>query len=205
MSTAVSTANSNIPTSDGFDIEETGGSSIISGQMLKFKDSDWLAGEEFLPQGTRLTVMAMTFAWVRWQDGRPEHRITQPGELHPQRQSLPDQDRDEWPLGLDGEKTDPWLDSRYVYMIDDKNAASFTFVTHSFGGRLACGELKTQIRTYRITHPRAVPIVELSKMPMKTKYGLKPRPLFKVTGWHIPAAQEAASVIKDDLDDRIPW
>jgi hypothetical protein len=206
MTTELATINSNLPTTDGFDVEETGSNSLIRGTMLKFKDSDWLAGKtEFLPAGTKVTAIGTVMAWVRWpEEGPPEHTVTQSGEKHPHRHQLGDLDKSLWPPGLDGEPSDPMRDTRYVYLVDDKTAQTYTYVTDSIGGRRAVSELKTQIQTYRVAHPRAVPIVELTKTTMPTKYGIKPRPLLKVTGWHIPPAQ-AAGTIKSDMDDDIPF
>jgi hypothetical protein len=215
MSTELATTNSNPPASDGFDVEETGGNSLIRGVMLKFKDNDWLANKtEFLPAGTRVTAIGTTMAWVRWgEEGPPEHRVTESGHRHPLRDTLGDLNKDEWPAGLDGAPADPWRDTRYVYLVDGETAATYTFVTDSMGGRRAVSELKTQIQTYRVAHPNAVPIVELAKTTMPTKFGIKQRPLLKVTGWHIPPAPAvpqaravaAAGTIKSDMDDSIPW
>jgi hypothetical protein len=205
MSTAIATIDTNLPVSDGFDQEETGSNGLIRGTMLKFKDNEWLCNKiEFLPAGTKMTAIGVAMAWVKWVDGKAEHRTTEPGMRHPARHELGDLDQDAWPIGLSGKPEDPLKDTRYTYLIDAKTAQTFTYVCDSAGGRRPVTELKQAIMTYRAAHPRACPIVELTRTTMPTKYGPKPRPLLKVTGWHIPAATPAPT-IKRDMDDDIPF
>ena len=70
---------------DGFSVAEKSGSNLIVGKMVKFTiDGKYKADKaDTLPDYTTL-VPGVTTAWVKWQDGKPvEHRITQPGEVHP--------------------------------------------------------------------------------------------------------------------------
>jgi hypothetical protein len=170
---------------DGFDVPERGGGNLIIGKLLKFNSGAYTADKtEPVPIGTTLAAVSVTTAWVHWADGRPtEHRITLPGQTHPERDDLPDQDEDQWEEGLNGEPADPWRDTRYLQLIDPRTGADFTFVSDSYGGRRAVGELKSQIANVRFAHPGAVPIVQLSTTTMKTNYGPKPRPQFKVVSW----------------------
>ena len=128
--------------------------------------------------------MDVTTVWVRWDDSKPiEHRITHPGQLHPDRADLPDLDQATWERGLNGDPADPWRDTRYLRLIDPRTGQDFTFVTDTYGGRKAVGDLKSQIANVRFAHPGAVPVVQLGSTMMKTAFGLKPRPEFKVVGW----------------------
>jgi hypothetical protein len=207
---------------DGFDVQEPIGAGMIVGKMLKFTiDGHFVADKvERLPANTTLVAMAMVTAWVHWDAGLPvEHRVTtQPGQ-HPVREELPDRDETKWPPGLDGKPADPWRDSRYVHMIDPNTGGDFTFVTETYGGRRAVGDLKAKIRNFRSVHPAAVPVVMLASTMMPTKFGPKPRPDFKITGWHgrrddapAPAAiaigkvsKSAPAVTADAMDDDIPF
>ena len=171
---------------DGFSVAEKSGSNLIVGKMVKFTiDGKYKADKaDTLPDYTTLVAMGVTTAWVKWQDGKPvEHRITQPGEVHPDRHDLPDQDEAMWEHGLKGEPADPWRDTRYLRLIDPRTGQDFTFVTDTVGGRKAVGELKSQINNIRFAYPGAVPLVQLCSTMMKTAFGLKPRPEFKVIGW----------------------
>ena len=140
-------------------------------------------------------VLDAKAVWVRWgADKKPaKQRVTQPGEHHPERHELPDNDEDEWPLGLDGDPEDPWKDNRYVSLINTVTAAELTFVTDTYGGRSAVSDLKKQISTMRRAHPGAIPIVKLSNTLMPTRFGQKQRPELKVVGWRGgPALAELA-------------
>jgi hypothetical protein len=68
-------------------------------------------------------------------------------------------------------------------LIDPRTGQDYTLVTDTYGGRKAVGDLKSQISNVRFAYPGAVPVVQLGSTMMKTAYGLKPRPEFKVVGW----------------------
>jgi hypothetical protein len=175
------TANNNQV--DGFSVAEKSRPNLIVGKMAKFTDRKYMVDKaDILPDNTCLVAIDVTTAWVKWHDDKPvEHRITQPGRIHPDRLDLPDQDETTWEPGLNGEPADPWRDTRYLRLIDPKTGQDYTFVT--YGGRKAVGDLKSQITNVRFAYPGAVPIVQLGSTMMKTSFGLKPRPEFKVVGW----------------------
>ena len=192
---------------DGWDVAETGSTSnLIRGKILKFADGKYTAEKTtVLPIGTELVAIDVTTAWVRWggDDGKPtEHRVTYAGQNHPGRHELGDDDLEEWPAGLDGKPADVWRDTRYMLLIHPKTGQEYTFVTDSWGGRKAIGTLKDQIRNVRAEHPNAVPIVKLMPGTMKTKYGIKPAPLFEVTDWKRRGESMPTSKA---LDDDIPF
>ena len=154
--------------------------------MLKFTiDGKYKVDKtDNLPDNTTLVAVDVNTGWVKWQDSKPiEHRITQPGHLHPDRDDLPDRDKTTWQPGLNGEPADPWRDTRYLRLIDPRTGQDYTFVSDTYGGRKAVGDLKSQIGNVRFAYPGAVPVVQLGSTKMKTSFGLKPRPEFKVVGW----------------------
>jgi hypothetical protein len=175
-----------IPTDgDGFDVPEPRTGFII-GSMVKFIERDFFADKtEKLPEGTTLVVTGVVTAWVKWEDGKPEHRVTHAGQAHPQRDDLPDQDESLWEIDekFTGEPRDPWKDARYVYQIDPRTGRDFTFVTDTFGSRAAVGELKNAIANVRRAHPGVVPLVKLGWKMMPTRRGPRPRPVFEVIEW----------------------
>ena len=200
-----------IANADGFAVAETAGSSTIIGKMLKFNDSRYIPDKtETLPEGTTRVAGSVITAWVHWEDKRPiDHRVTHVGQSHPLRDELPDQDKTEWPLGLNGEPSDRWRDTRYLHLIDPNTGADYTFVTESYGGRKAIGALKQQIANVRTAHPGALPLVQLASAPMKTRFGPKPRPDFKVVGWRGGKGDggtgNATLAPANDTDDDIPF
>jgi len=171
---------------DGFTVAEKAGNSMIFGKMLKFtiEGKYKVDKTDNLPDNTTLVAVDVNTGWVKWQDSKPiEHRITQPGHLHPDRDDLPDRDKTTWQPGLNGEPADPWRDTRYLRLIDPRTGQDYTFVSDTYGGRKAVGDLKSQIGNVRFAYPGAVPVVQLGSTKMKTSFGLKPRPEFKVVGW----------------------
>jgi hypothetical protein len=207
---------------DGFAVQDKDGGGMISGKMVQFVDGKFIIDKvETVPAGTELIAMAMITAWVHWQDSKPvEHRITLLGRDHPDRNDLPDQDESLWPPGLGDQPSDPWKDTRYLHLMNPKSGADFTFVSDSYGGRRAVSDLKRQISNMRGMHPTAVPIVQLAATEMKTKFGKKLRPDFKVIGWRDngqaqpepaakvlakPAALANPASANSDMDDDIPF
>ena len=171
---------------DGFSVAEKAGNSAIFGKMLKFTiDGKYKVDKtNYLPNNTTLVAIDVVTAWVKWQDGKPiEHRVTQPGQVHPDRADLPDRDESTWEPGINGQPADPWRDTRYLRLIDPRTGQDYTFVTDTYGGRKVVGDLKSQISNVRFACPGAVPLVQLGSTMMKTAFGLKPRPEFKVVGW----------------------
>jgi hypothetical protein len=170
---------------DGFGVDERR-SGFIIGSMIKFVKPDFIVDKaEKLPEDRRLVALSVITAWVKWQDGLPtEHRVTQPGQTHPHNDDLPDRDQSTWEIGkFTGKPIDPWHDTRYLRLIDPLSGKDYTFVTDSAGGRVAVGDLKSQIKNVRFARPGVVPIVELRSKLWKTQYGLQPRPVFEVVEW----------------------
>jgi hypothetical protein len=172
--------------SDGFAVvEKHSSTTAIVGRILKFTDGQFIVDKtEKLPADTTLVAVGVVTAWVHWVDNKPvEHLVTQDGQYHPEREELADLDQDQWPFGLSGERADPWRDTRYLHLIDPQSGADYTFVTDSWGGRRAVGDLKSSIVNVRSAHPGAKPVILLESVPMKTRFGPRPRPSFKVVGW----------------------
>ena len=169
---------------DGFPVPENSSGQFIRGQMAKYNDGSYVVDKtETLPDEP-LVAVGVTTVWVKWEDGKPvEHRITAAGQIHPDRDDLPDQDDRMWPPGLDGKPADPWKDTRYLYLVNPRTGADYTFVTDSNGGRRAVGNLKSKIMNVRMAYPGAVPVIKATSAPFKTQYGMKKRPEFEVIGW----------------------
>jgi hypothetical protein len=204
---------------DGFDVAEprTG---FITGSLLKFIDRDYFADKtEKLPEGTTLVVTGVVTAWVKWEDGKPEHRITHAGQAHPDRDDLPDQDESLWEIDtkFTGKPRDPWRDARYVYLIDPRTGRGFSFVTDTKGGRVAVGDLKNAIANVRRARPGVVPLVRLGWKMMSTQFGPRPRPAFEVLEWRgggsndeaprpiEPNKRGAIAHRKEEFEDEIPF
>jgi hypothetical protein len=107
-----------VTANDGFSVREKTTGTII-GKMIKFQDGRHIVDKtETLPADTTLVAVGVVTVWVNWVDGKPiDHRVTQPGQQHPERDELPDQDQSLWQPGLNDEPSDPWRDTRYLHLI----------------------------------------------------------------------------------------
>ena len=218
---------------DGFAVDDGNSGNFIVGEMLKYVDGVYYADKtREVPHGTVLVVVGVVTAWVRWRGNKPvEHRVTKLGEPHPVREDLGDLDESTWEVGFDGKgKADPWHDTRYVRLVDPVTGASFTFITDSYGGRRAVGNLKSSIMNVRMAHPNALPVVRLATGTFKSPtYGPRKRPDFVIVDWRRrnggatveridPPKPSAPQLVKperepepepaperDDMDDDIPF
>ena len=208
---------------DGFSVQERPGNNFIIGAMIKYDNGTYtVAKTEQLPLGTVLVALDIVTAWVKWRDHAPvEHRVTQPGQLHPDRADLGDLDRKQWQPGLGNGPADPWKDSRYLHLIDPQSGRDYTYVGDSAGARIAIGELKSAIRNVRTVRPGAVAVVKLQTGTFKSKrYGLVPRPVFEIVEYRGGLEEVAAQIVdqskqqtgeikapslKGETSGEVPW
>ena len=168
---------------DGFD---DGGDDnrIIKGEIARCVDGNWSKkdGTPF-PPGTKLFALAVAEAVQRWENQQPIETITAKplpdiGELNA---SVPES---EWEDGLDGNPRAPYVHQWIAYLLDPTDAAIYTFINSTTGARIAVEALKDKVRMMRmIRGARVYPVVELSKKPMRTKFGAKLRPEFVIQEW----------------------
>ena len=188
---------------DGFSVLENSRGQFIRGQITKCNDGVYIVDKTQPLPDEPLVVVGVVTAWRKWgkdENGETkpiEHRITAAGQIHPSRDDLPDQDDSLWPLGLDGEPADPWRDTRYLYLVNPRTGADYTFITDSYGGRRGVGSLKSKIMNVRMAHPGAVPVVKATSAPFKTSYGMKKRPEFEVIGWRNRDGGSMANIPND--------
>lgn len=195
-----------VPMTDGFSVTEPGSSNFIIGKMLKYIDRVYVVEKtEELPKDSLLVAINVVTAWVEWRNGKPvAYRVTEPGQLHPDREDLGDRDEATWELGLDGQPADPWHDTRYLHLIDPLTGRDYTFITDTVGGRLAIGDLKRQIGNVRHARPGAVPLVKPGSTTMRTNYGPRPRPDFIVVEWR-GGLKDEEPALQIAGEDEIPF
>jgi hypothetical protein len=185
---------------DGFAVRENRSTnSPIIGKMVKFTNDAKFVFDKtsVLSAEMTLVVVGIWTGWVHWVDGQTvEHRQTRAGQVHPDKEDMPDRDQSLWPMSrFTNGPEDPWKDTRYTHMIDPQTGADYTLVGDTYGMRKGVSELKSQIGNVRTAHPGALPIVQLRSgiMPSK-KFGPKPYPVFLVVGWH--GRQEGAAPLQ---------
>jgi hypothetical protein len=174
---------------DGWgDNYETADDRVIQGTILRCVDGHWSDrdGRTFPPE-MQLLALATTMILQHWQDETPiETIVKQPGRPLPSVDSLNAKiPESKWETNeLTGEPRPPWQLSHVVYLLDSATAEKFTYLNSTIGARIAVENLRDKVKWMRAMRgERVVPIVELSTAPMKTRFGQKVRPDFKIASW----------------------
>jgi hypothetical protein len=163
------------------------------GAPLKFIDGRWFirkGKDEEVDVGTTESFVAdmRSYAeeWVRWIAKKPTHKITGrrvDGYINPPRHTLPEYDKKDWPIGPKGPK-DPWQESLRIVLRDLVRDELVTWVSSSWGGRGAMGELLDAYLADVKNHVGQMPVVLLTSWDKPSlDYGKVPTPRFKVIGW----------------------
>ena len=171
--------------SDGFDGVDDGGTrSIIKGAKLKFsKTEEWIGeDDDVIPPDREFIVVELAKVTQKWIDDKPaETRILAPDEYFPDTEKLnaeapPEEWRDKF-----GKQVGPWQNSIVAYLLDPKTMEGFTWPTSTAGGFRAIDELKGHVRRARMMQGANVyPVVTLADTHMRTQFGGRQRPQFKV-------------------------
>jgi hypothetical protein len=174
-----------VATGNGFDDGDEAHDRLIRGTIIACVDGVWAARDgSSLP--SLLIPLGTAQALQCWRDERlVEEIVKRPG------QRLPDVDElnatipeDEWEEGLDGKPRPPWVRQHVAYLLDPKDASVFTYLNSTAGAAIAVRELKDKVKMMRaLRGANVVPVVELSAKAMKTKFGTKQRPHFKIIDW----------------------
>ena len=182
----MSANDTNLPVVGGFydDDDDRDNKRLIIGIKLKCTDGQWSAsdGSEPKPEAHYLVRGTATAAQL-WQGNIPvETIIKEPGKPFPDVNELNEKlPQSGWEKGLDGKPRPPWLITRAVYLIRVPDGKLFTYLNSTFGAKLAISGLRDQVNVMReLRGADVVPIVKLSKAPMRTKFGQKLRPDFVV-------------------------
>jgi hypothetical protein len=172
---------------DGFaDAAEENAGRLLRGGLLTFVDGHWRLGKDSAPVNLVLMATQTLLAWIYWWSKRivDEHTVlAPPRQKAPARETLGHLDPSKWELGPDGKPGDPYVLTRYVYLVSIVTAESFTFSTGSQGGHRAVADLSEAVRNMRQVHPQASPVISLGVAPWPTGYGMKTRPHLKIEGW----------------------
>jgi hypothetical protein len=183
----------------------------LIGARMRFEKGAYYVSKgyaEELPLGTRLLVIDIAAAWVKWVGDRIV--ATHTGLPLPHRDDLDD-------IELAGSEDDPWKCCRYMYLTHD-DGREYTFTTSSWGGRSAVDRLSGQIgQKQQQTRSLVMPMIELASGVMQSpRFGQVPAPRFPIVAWpgldeapsSPPLADPPATRIRgrnEDLDDEIPF
>ena len=219
--TPVRTAQAGVPATTEADrvrrfVEEDAGFD----RMLKFNKGDYTDSDsQPVSIGTEFIAHVSSVAknWIKFRDGTVKDRkLFRPGQIVPLREDLDDRNEDTWENGLDGRPRDPWVLQSLLPLEAAKDGEIYVFVTSSFGGKRAVGDLcKAWGRRYARDPNPPMPIIKLAVADMPTKkFGKVKRPEFKIIGYGDAsgpgperAAIAAGNVIdtKAEFSDEIPF
>lgn len=205
MANSVTVANA----TDNFALAAASGTSAVTGEKIRFSKGLYLLGRgdgERLPVGRTLQAIDVVAAWTKFVDGRIVDQRA--GFPLCSREDLGDLDEDLWPRGIDGKPDDPWVNQRYLYLLDPDAGEDFTFVTSSWGGRGAVEALVRSVSIKRTSVPGAIPVVRLDVGYRRSaKFGNVPAPKFCIVGWvgGEVAPTLAPAPLSAAIDDDIPF
>jgi hypothetical protein len=130
----------------------------------------------------------------------------------------------EWEKGLDGKPRAPWVNVWGFYLCNLQDGSIYTFINSTIGSRIAYDKLNDRIQMIRMLRGANVaPEVKLDSRPMKTQYGMRPRPEFTILRWVGPSNDTAAALVEhkvagapalksvptptasEELNDEVPW
>jgi hypothetical protein len=173
---------------------ETAPDSVIVGAYLRCVDGAWACGEDKVPVGTKLLLLSCTACAQHWADGSVVDRewaapgrslgeicdaLTDVCDTH--NAEIPERN---WERDANDNPRPPWSVSFAAYGIDEVSAEKYTFANGTVGARLAVLTLVDRVKTMRkLRGADVIPVVELANKEMKTKYGTKLRPEFKIVDW----------------------
>ena len=198
--------------SDGFDDDDGVGMSIIRGEKLKFTNAGTWVDENGDPiaKDREFLVVELMKVSQKWIDGKPvETRILSSGEYFPDIEKLnAEAPRSEWREAF-GKMVGPWQNSFVLYLLDPETMQGFTFPTSTAGGFRAVFELKDDVHRARMLQGDNVyPVVTLADTHMKTQYGPRQRPAFKIVRF-VPIGGQARPLLEESkaepLNDQIVY
>ena len=177
--------------------------------IVKFKKGHFYAGESEIAVGREFVAYCGDWAqgWIKFENGEvTDRRFGRVAEgFHPpERDELGNADQSNWPSGLDGAPSDPWVYQHYLPLEDAETGERFLFVTSSAGGSIAVRGLCNR---YARSIARGLPTIRLSVGEFTSKkYGATPRPDFPIVGWESDGGMvEIRPPSSVKLDDEIPF
>jgi hypothetical protein len=167
---------------DGYSSSIAGGR-LIRGRLLRWNETaGWTDRDGPRPPEIMLAV-AIGEALQCWKGKKPVETIT--AKPLPSVETLNGAvPKNQWEPGPDGKPKPPWVHQHLVYLLDPASGGMFTYVNSTVGARIAVEQLDEKVATMRmLRNARVVPLVKLTRRPMKTFVGMKHRPEFEVITW----------------------
>ena len=164
------------------------GAGIIQGTLVKFtNEARWVTrdGEE-LPENLELVAVDVARVVQKWSDQQPIETIAlKPDEKFPGLEKKNEETpREEWVEDQNGNMVGPWQAQHILYLLDLKTMDKYTYPTGTVGGRIAVRDLRDKIMWMRrLRGPNTYPVILLTDTFMKTNWGGRQRPHFRIVRW----------------------
>jgi hypothetical protein len=192
---------------------------LAAGRLVKFdgKKGEYLTLDDGEPVPNDAEFIALCdevlIGWIRFHgEGQLPSRVAgllYDGFVMPPRESLGDNDQNDWPAGLSGAPTDPWQHQILLPLQHTTTRELLTFGTTNTTGRRAIGNL---LRTYdrtRKTAPDEVPVVRLRAggyQHRDERIGWVNTPVFVIVGrTKRDQAAKPDTGVATDLNNEIPF
>jgi hypothetical protein len=175
-------------------------------KLIKFAKGRYYIGDDEIALAREYIAHTNQWmrGWVKFEDGKPtEKRIGKvvAGFEVPERNELGDTDESEWPRDEKGGPKDPWSRQSYPPLEDTETGEIVVFVSGSYGGRGAIGNLcDAAAQNYKNGLPR----IRLGASSYRHKtYGRIETPDFPIVGW--TGATEKPPPIAAEMSDEVPF
>lgn len=161
---------------------------LIRGMLTKFSNSAaWLTrDEEELSEDRLFIATSIARAVQKWKNGKPvETIVLEPGQDFPDVEAMNAEiPQTEWEQGPDGKPRGPWQAQHFLYLLDPETMEQFTFPTGTVGGAIAIRDLRDKLVWMRRNRGDNIyAVITLSNTFMKTRFGGRQRPDFKIVQW----------------------
>jgi hypothetical protein len=186
---------------DGFEDEtettQDGERRVIQGTRVTFSnDGVWItANEEELPENIELIAVERVAVIQKWgADQKPlETKWLAVGEkidVDALNEATPNA---EWREDINGKPVGPWQRQQVVYLLDFNTMEKYTYVTGTVGGNMCVADLMDRVKTMRrLKGVQVYAVVTPTKTFMKTRFGGRQRPAFRIMRWIVMGGGGAA-------------
>jgi hypothetical protein len=131
----------------------------------------------------------------------------------PTRDELGDRDESKWPVGLDGQKIDPWKQQIAIPMArHDAGSELYVYVARGIVAMNSAGDLLGRWRYHPKRAKGLIPVISIECGTYPSRYGgQKPKPMLVINEWvtrsgEQPSAQAIAGPsLREELNDKIDY
>src|SRR5262249_54927239 len=169
------------------------------GKILRFRKGDWLLGQEReqIPDTSRwIGIMGEArHGFIKWETVTDEDGNTKKVPVHvvgkisdgyqpPPRDTLGDNDKSQWKIGLNGKPEDPYKPVVYLPLLSLDGEKVMTFTTSTPTGLPRFWQLVDKYQWIGQRHLGQYPVIELRASGYDDRrYGWVRVPDFEIVGW----------------------